>query len=80
MVNDDGPTLITLTDEDVQRAFDRIMSSTPYATPGALRDAVFAGGPFCCANCHDWHHPNADAWRDLETWLFLTGEDWRTVG
>lgn len=75
----DDDFVIELTDEDMTRIYNRVMDSVPYDTPGALRDAVFAGGPMCCPNCFDWHHPHVDAWREMETWLALSGEDWRTV-
>lgn len=78
-MNDEDPTLIVLTDEDMAAIYDRIMSSVPYDTPGQLRDAVFNGGPLCCPACFDWQHEHVRAWQELENWLFLVGQDWREV-
>lgn len=78
-MSDEDPILITLSGEDMQRIFNRIMDAVPYETPGQLRDAVFNGGELCCPGCYDYTHPHANAWREMHNWLFLADEDWRTV-
>jgi hypothetical protein len=77
-VSEDTPILITLTDDDMRRIYDRIMSSVPYATPGQLRDDV-ADPRLCCQSCYDYSHPHAEAWQEMANWLWLSGKDWRTV-
>lgn len=79
-MDDEKSVLITLTDEDMERGYARLMDGLPYKSPGQLRDAVFAGGDFCCPNCHDFMHPHAEAWTGMQNWLFLMGLNWREVG
>lgn len=78
-MEEDDPVVITLTDDDLEDAYDRIMEGLPYRSPGALRDAVFQGGQLCCSGCYEYAHPHAEAWRAMDNWLFLAGEDWRNV-
>jgi hypothetical protein len=71
--------LIELTDDDLEAAYQRIMDSVPYDTPGQLRDAVFDGGPLCCSSCYEYTHEHAEEWREMEVVLWFKGLDWRTV-
>ena len=78
-MDEEESIVITLTDEDMEREYARLMDGLPYETPGQLRDAVFNGGEPCCPNCFDWDHPHGDAWQGMQNWLFLMGLNWREV-
>lgn len=73
------PTVIEVTAEECLERIQAILAPLPYETPGQLRAAVFDSGPLCCYGCHNYYHPHAEAWQELEGWLYLAGKDWRTV-
>lgn len=73
------PTVIKKTHGEVLEKVQRLLLRTPYYSVGELRRAVFDGSEMCCASCYDYTHPHAEAWEEMQGWLYLADIDWRTA-
>jgi hypothetical protein len=64
----------------LRRWIDHELATTPFSTVGELRDSLNVdgdcGSPICCM---DWNSPYTNQWQNISSWLWLMGEDWKTV-
>lgn len=65
--------------QEVDTEIFKIMESVPFPTIGDFRDAMGYDSDLCCQSCYDYTAPFAAEWSELLPWLWLKGEDWRTV-